>query len=87
MKPTSFGRSTLLLEQIRMGARTHEDHNFDLRAVVDLVGQQEVAADVTFSVPGPITFQRMIEPFGAKWCIVGDEEQHRLFEAMHVVSA
>ena len=76
-----------LVEQIGVGAGAHENQKFGLGAVVDFVGEQEIAADVTFAMASPFPLEGMIQPFRAEGRVVGDEVEHRLFEAMHVVAS
>lgn len=54
--------------------------------VLDLVDQQKVTANVTFPVVGPIALERVIQPFRAERCVVGNQQQHRCFEPFHVVA-
>lgn len=42
---------------------------------------------MAFAVPFPFTFKRMIQPFGAEWAIVGNEQQHGIFEPVQIVPA
>ena len=53
----------------------------------ELVDQQEVATDVAFAMVGPVAFEGVVEPFGTQRALVGDEQQHRLFQPLHVVAA
>lgn len=64
-----------------MGSRPDEDHS----VVLDPIDQQKIAADVAFSVAGPVADQFMIPPFRRHWACVGDKQQHRLFQVVHVV--
>ena len=59
-----------LLKQLRMCACAHEDNQTGFAAVIELISQQEVAADVTFPVSIPIAAQWMIES-GAEVPYVG----------------
>ena len=43
-----------LLEELRVGTGPHEDDQARFPAVVELVGEQEVAADVAFPVSVPV---------------------------------
>ena len=70
-----------------MGAGTHENDLPDFAAVVQFVGQQKVAADVTLTMPVSIASQRVVEPFRAEWPIIGDKKQHDFFKPCHVVPA
>lgn len=69
-------------KQIRMGSDSDEN---DLIAF-NLVEEKKIAADMAFAMIRPLTFERMIEPFGTQRCIIGDEHQHDLFEAGHVMA-
>lgn len=71
------------LEQFGVRTRTHEDDGVALQPV----DQQEVSADVTFAVVGPITLQRVIKPFRPQRGIIADKQQHRLFQPIQVVAA
>lgn len=53
---------------------------------LQLVNQQEVAAYMAFPVICPVPLQSVIQPFRAKGCIVGNEQQHRFLETHHVVA-
>jgi hypothetical protein len=76
-----------LLEQVRVRARSLENDASTLPSlVVDLVDQQEIAADVAFAMAGPFAFERVVKPFGTERRVVGDEDEYRLLEAMHVVA-
>jgi hypothetical protein len=46
-----------------VGAAANEDDGIAFQ----LINQQEVAANVTFSVIIPVAFERMIQPFGSQW--------------------
>ena len=73
----------LFLEQTGIGARAHEVDG----VAFQLVDQQEVAADVAFTVIGPIPFDRVVQPLGSKGRVVGDQQQHCLLEPVQVVAA
>lgn len=70
------GASESIAEQLGMGSGAHE---IDLVAL-HLIDQQEVTADMAFPVIGPVALQGVVQPFGAKGRIVGNEQQHRLLE-------
>lgn len=70
------------VEQFGVRASTHKVDGIALK----LIDQQEVPADMAFPVIGPIALERVIEPFRAEGRIVGDQQQHRLLEATHVVA-
>ncbi len=59
-----------------MRACAHEDNQTGFLAVVQFVGQKEVAADVAFPVSVSIAAQWMIEPFRAEWPVIGDQQEH-----------
>ena len=85
--PSSPARRNLVIissptKKLRMRSRPHEVD----RVPLQLVNQQEVAANVAFPVVGPVAFERVILPLSAKRAIVGDQEQHRLLELPHVVA-
>src|SRR3546814_5473687 len=62
-----------LFEELTMGACVDEVDGPALTgAVIDVVDQQEIAADVTFTAPQSIPFQRMVTPLRTKWGIIGD---------------
>jgi hypothetical protein len=44
-----------------MSASPHKDDQPRFVAVIELVGQKKVAADVTFAVVSPTTLQRVIQ--------------------------
>src|SRR5690349_13649813 len=58
--------------------------NEDDRIPLNLIDEQEVAADVTFAVVAPFTLEWMIQPFRRQGRIIGYEKQHRLFQPTHV---
>ncbi len=70
-----------------MSTATHEYHQATLAGVVEPVDEQEVTANVAFTVACPVACQRVIEPFRRQRPIVGDEQHHGLFQVVHVVSA
>ena len=65
-----------------MRSRPHEVNLVPL----NLVNQQEVAANVALPVVGPIAFERVVQPLSAKRAIVGNQQQYRLLELAHVVA-
>lgn len=69
-----------------MRASPHENNQTSFPAFVKLVGQQEVAANMTFPVPVPVAAQGVIEPFRPEWAVIGDEQEHRLLELVHVIA-
>ena len=68
--------SLSLLKQVSVCARSYEDDGITFK----LVNQQEVATNMAFTVVGPFTLQSMIQPLWPQRRIVGDEQQHRLFQ-------
>ena len=62
-----------------MRARAHEIQEIAL----DLIDQEKIAADATFTAIGALAFQRMIQPFGAERTIIGNQKQHRFLELAH----
>lgn len=77
----------LLPEQIGMRASAHEHNQAMLCAVIEFVGQQKIASDMALPMPFPFAAQRVVEPFRPERAIVGDQQQHRFLEPVHVVSA
>jgi len=69
-------------KKLRMRSSPHEVN----RVPLNLVDQQEVTANVAFPMVGPVAFERMVQPFGAKGAIVGNQQHHRLLELRHVVA-
>jgi hypothetical protein len=69
-----------------MRAGADEDDLAGLAAVVDPAGEQDVAAGVAFAMSDPVALQRVVAPFGPERAVIGDQVQHRLLEAMHVVA-
>lgn len=72
----------LILKQFGVRARAHKND----RVVVGFENQQEVATNVAFTVVGPVTLERVVKPFGAERSVVGDKQQHRFLQALHVVA-
>lgn len=76
-----------LIEQIGMRPGADERYRAAFASLlIDFVDQQEVAADVAIARAGPVALERVVEPFGAKRFVVSDQQQHRVFEAVHVVA-
>ena len=67
--------AALFLEEIRMRAGAHEEDS----GSIEMIDKQEIPADMTFPMVGPVTFAGMIAPFRAGGCVVCDEQQHHLF--------
>ena len=77
----------LFLEQVGVGAGSYKDNSAALaRRVVHFIDQQEIATDMAFAVSGPLALERMVEPFGAERCVIGDQQQHRLLEAIEIIA-
>ena len=70
-----------------MRADADEDDKAWLSRVIDTVDEEKIAANVAFAVLGPLPLEGMIEPFGTKRGIIGDEKDHRFLETVHVVPA
>lgn len=77
-----------LSKQLGMSTGTHENYLAWFAVINELVGQQEIAADVTFAVADPVaTGQRMVLPFRPERAIVGNQQQHGFLEPVHVEPA
>ena len=74
-----------LLEQIGVCSCAHEHYQAMFSAVIELLRQKKVAANMAFPMPFPVPTQWMIEPLWAERSIVGDQQQHCLLEPVHVV--
>lgn len=74
---------SLFLKQLRMGTRPHEDQGVALQPI----NQQEIAADVAFAMVRSGALERMIQPFGTKGTLVGNQQQHGFFQTLEVVTA
>ncbi len=79
--------SWALLEQVGMAARAHEDDLLSSATPLQPVDQQEVAADVALTVVSPFADKCVVQPLWLERRIVGDQQQHRLFQAFHVEPA
>ena len=68
---------------------THENDQAGLAGtgIREPVRQKKIAANMTFSVAAPLTAKSVVKPFRTKGMITGYQQQHRLFEAMHIVPA
>lgn len=77
------GCARLFAEQINVGAGPYKVDDVAL----DLIDQQEAAADMAFPVIGPGALERMIAPFRVKRRIAGDQQDHRLLKTALVVAA
>lgn len=51
------------------------------------IDQQEITADMAFTVVCPVAFELVVQPFGSEWCIVGYQQQHEVFQTIEVVPA
>ena len=75
-------------EKLGVGASADKvDGAARLRQIIDLIDQEEIPADMAFSVICPCALQSVIPPFGTEWGLVGDELEHDRLEPMHVVPA
>ena len=74
-----------LLEQLSVSACTDKNDEAMLATVINTIGQEEVTADMTFAVAVPIPAQSMVKPLRPQSAIIGDEQQHRLFELVHIM--
>jgi hypothetical protein len=72
-----------LVEQLSVCACPHKVDGISIK----LIDQQEITADMAFSVIDPLAFEWVIKPFGAKRRIAGYQQHHGLLESMHVVAA
>lgn len=62
-----------LLKQFRMCAGADKDHGARFAAFIKPVNQQEIAADMAFPVPVPVSQQRVVPPLRAQRLIIGDQ--------------
>lgn len=77
--------SRSLLKQIRVRPGTDKHNDAWRLMIIDLVGQQEIAANVALAMPRPISIQGMIEPFRTQRTLISDEQEHSLFETMQII--
>lgn len=70
-----------------MAARAHEDDLLASATALQPVDQQEVAADVAFAMVSPFAGKGVVQPLRPERRIIGDQQQHRLFQAFHVEPA
>ena len=81
-------RYSLFVEQFRMGAGSDEyDAAAPSGSVVQFVDQQKISADVALPISRPFALERMIQPFGTERRIIGDQQKHRLFQTIEIISA
>jgi hypothetical protein len=73
-----------LFKKICMGAIPDENELTGPGRVIHFVDKQKIAPGMGFATAGPIAFQGMIVPFGAKRHIVGDPEKHDMLEPVHI---
>jgi hypothetical protein len=52
---------------------------------IETVDEQEISADVALSMVGPLALQWVVPPLRSEGRVIGNERQHRLFEAMQVI--
>lgn len=74
----------LLLEQFGVRASAHEDNPTGFTAIIELVRQQKITADVA-PMPLPFVAQRVVELFSPERAVVGDQQEHGFLEPVHVV--
>jgi len=79
--------SSLFVEKIGVSSCANEDDEAGFAAVVRLVGQQKIATDVALAMAVPLALERVIKPFRPEGAIVSDQQQHDLFEPVHVEPA
>ena len=66
--------------------RAGSDEN-NLIVCTKLVDKEEIATDMAFPEIRPLSTKRMIVVLGGKRSIVGDDQQHRRFEAAEIEAA
>jgi len=65
-----------------------DEHNFTrIAAVIDLVDQQKITANMAFPVFSPIALERMVPPFRAERRMVRNQQHHHGFEADQIIAA
>jgi len=74
------------LKQIGVRAGPYKHNQAMLCIVIEFVRQQKVAADMTFSMTFPIPTQWVIEPLWPERAVIGDQQEHGVFEPVHVVT-
>ena len=70
-----------------MSAGADENHHLVLAFAIKAIDQEEIAANMAFPVVGPVAFQWVVQSLRPQGLVVGDQEQHDLFELLHVVAA
>src|SRR6218665_3417102 len=75
------------LEQIGMRASTHEHNRSMLCVFIELVRLHKMTAEMAIPVSPPVTAQSGIAPSRPERSVVGDQQQHRLLEPVHVMAA
>ena len=74
------------LKQISVGIRPDKHDKVLLAWFRELIDQQEVATHMALAVSDPVTHQRVIHPFRAKWPIIDNEPHHDFFESIEIVT-
>ena len=77
-----FPSRNRLLEKFGMGAGTDEDN----RVFFDSVDNEEIPADMTFTMVGSIPLQPMIQPFRAEWRIIRDQQENDFLQSHHIIT-
>jgi hypothetical protein len=69
-----------------MGTGSNKKHYTVRSAVIKPIDQKKITADMTFTISCPISGQSMVKPLFSQRSIIPDQEQHSLFEAIHIIS-
>ena len=72
-----------LVKAFGVSPGTGKSHRLPLGSGLDAVDQQEIASNVAFPERGLVAFERVIRPFWTQGTILGDQEQHGLFQPFH----
>lgn len=83
----AFSHLSLIFEQVSVRARANENNQANLPRVIDFISKQKIATDVALAMPDPISLQGMIQPLGWQGPITGNQQHHRLFEPVEIVTA
>lgn len=70
-----------------MSAGSDKDNKIGFAFVIKPVNKKEIPTNMAFPVSFPLAFQWMIQPFSTERTVIGDQQQHYLFELVHVVPA
>ena len=68
----------LFVEKISMCAGTDKHDKTRFSASIEIVGEQEVTANMAFPMTRPVTLERVVEPFRSERAVVCYEQKHRL---------